>query len=66
MVSLLLGPIINYNTEYSGIKEADLVDVKVNLDDVHKVLRKLINKDTIIVGHSLDSDFKTLKIIHKR
>lgn len=59
-------PIINYNTEYSGIKEADLVDVKVNLDDVHKVLRKLINKDTIIVGHSLDSDFKALKIIHRR
>ena len=59
-------PIINYNTEFSGINEGDLIDVKITLVDVHKVLKKLISKDTIIVGHSLDSDFKALKIIHKK
>ena len=28
-------------------------------------LIELFNKDTILIGHSLDSDFKALKMIHR-
>ena len=29
-------------------------------------LLEIINKDSIIIGHSLDSDFKSLKLVHKK
>jgi len=57
--------IVDYNTRWSGITENDLKYCDVKLADVQRELLQLFDRDTILVGHSLDSDFKALKLIHK-
>eukprot|EP00742_Colponemidia_sp_Colp-10_P009987 GILJ01010934.1.p1 GENE.GILJ01010934.1~~GILJ01010934.1.p1 ORF type:complete len:649 (-),score=91.00 GILJ01010934.1:60-1964(-) len=59
-------PIIDYNTRFSGITAEMMQNVTTSLTDVQNKLLKIINKDTIVVGHSLDNDFIALKIIHER
>jgi RNA exonuclease 1 len=55
--------IVDYNTRWSGITENDLKYCDVKIADVQRELLELFNRDTILVGHSLDSDFKALKVI---
>lgn len=38
--------------------------VTTKLADVHILLQKLISKDTVVIGHSLDCDFRALKLVH--
>ncbi|KAI1280755.1 RNA exonuclease 1 -like protein [Halotydeus destructor] len=57
-------PVLDYNTKFSGINEGDLDDVKTTLEDVQKQLLKLFNESTILIGHSLESDLKALKLVH--
>ncbi|XP_015785573.1 RNA exonuclease 1 homolog isoform X2 [Tetranychus urticae] len=57
-------PVLDYNTKFSGIKEGDLDKVEVSLKDVQQKLLALIGDKTILIGHSLESDLKALKIIH--
>ncbi len=57
---------MDYNTEFSGITKEALCAVTTTLDTVHLVLRQLIGPETIIVGHSLDSDLKVLRLVHLR
>jgi RNA exonuclease 1 len=35
------------------------------LADVHKDLRQLMTPQTVLVGHSVDSDLKAMKLVHK-
>lgn len=57
--------ILDYNTRWSGLTEQSLKNCNKKLKQVQSDILKLFNKDTILVGHSLDSDFKALKLIHK-
>lgn len=41
-----------------------LVNVKTSLEDIQERLLKLFTANTILVGHSLDSDLKALKFTH--
>eukprot|EP01035_Chromulina_nebulosa_P018126 gene18126-23780_t len=59
-------PITNYRTEFSGITEELLAPVSVSLAQVQLFLLTHITSDSIIVGHSLDSDLKALKISHNK
>ena len=59
--------VIDYNERFSGVSE-DILNgtnhVAVNLHTVQMDLLQYIDQNTIIVGHSLESDLKALRIIH--
>ena len=57
--------ILDYNTRWSGLTAESLRNCNKNLKQVQNELLKFLNKDSILIGHSLDSDFKALKLIHK-
>lgn len=42
--------------------EADLADTSISLRDVQAVLLSMFNADTILIGHSLESDLLALKV----
>jgi RNA exonuclease 1 len=54
----------DYLTQYSGITAAMLKDVTTTLSDIQKELLELVTPRTILVGHSLNSDFNALKMTH--
>lgn len=58
--------ILDYNTRWSGLTEGILRSCNKSLREVQKELLKFINKDTLLIGHSLNSDFKSLKLIHRK
>lgn len=57
--------VVDYNTRFSGITEATLSSPDVmSLPEIQAVLLSMFHSRTILVGHSLESDLKALKLIH--
>ncbi|KFO28689.1 RNA exonuclease 1 like protein [Fukomys damarensis] len=56
--------IVDYNTRFSGVTEADLARTGVTLRDVQAFLLNVLSSDSILIGHSLESDLLALKMIH--
>jgi RNA exonuclease 1 len=51
---------------FSGITAGLLAGVKTRLQDVQRHLLSLFSTDTILIGHSLNSDLLALKLIHSK
>ncbi|KAG6934795.1 RNA exonuclease 1 -like protein [Chelydra serpentina] len=56
--------VLDYNTRFSGVTEEDLENASITLRDVQAVLLNMFSADTILIGHSLESDLFALKLIH--
>lgn len=56
--------ILDYNTPYSGIVPADLNGVKTTLADAQALLLKVLNHDSILIGHGLENDLIAIRLIH--
>ena len=54
--------VTNYNTEISGVRPENLAKAE-SFDTVMKKVRGLL-RDKIIVGHSLEHDFKVMRYYH--
>ncbi|CAF4074874.1 unnamed protein product [Rotaria sp. Silwood2] len=57
--------VLDYNTRWSGITENQLKACNITIEDVQRRLLKLFNEKSILIGHSLESDLKALKIVHE-
>ncbi|KAJ7180186.1 ribonuclease H-like protein [Mycena crocata] len=56
--------VIDYNTRFSGITEENHANAVMPLSAIRASLDALINTDTILIGHGVDNDLKTLRFIH--
>uniref|UniRef100_A0A3Q1F0I7 REX1, RNA exonuclease 1 homolog n=1 Tax=Acanthochromis polyacanthus TaxID=80966 RepID=A0A3Q1F0I7_9TELE len=56
--------VVDYNTRFSGVTEEDLESATITLRDVQAVLLSMFSAESILIGHSLDSDLLALKLIH--
>ncbi|XP_065347652.1 uncharacterized protein LOC135944552 [Cloeon dipterum] len=59
--------IIDYVTKHSGIDEEIMEQgPSKSLREVHSDLLELIKEDTILIGHSIGNDLKSLKLSHDK
>ncbi|KAK7032173.1 3'-5' exonuclease [Paramarasmius palmivorus] len=56
--------VVDYRTQYSGIRESDMVKAKP-FDEVQKKVADLL-KDRILIGHAVHNDVKVLLLSHPR
>ncbi|KAG6378672.1 ribonuclease H-like protein [Boletus reticuloceps] len=56
--------VIDYNTRFSGITKEEHRKASLTLSSIRQSLDVFINSETIIIGHALENDLKTLRMIH--
>jgi RNA exonuclease 1 len=56
--------ITDYKTAFSGLTARDLEEVTVSLQQVRLALLRLVHRETVLVGHSLENDLISLRLVH--
>lgn len=59
-------PIVDYRSQWSGITPQTLAGVTVTTRQARLAFLRLVTAETVLVGHSLDSDLKALQVCHMR
>lgn len=57
-------PIIDCNSRFSGLQLDQIEQATEHLTDIQLALLHLFDSETILIGHSLESDLLALKLIH--
>lgn len=57
-------PIIDYLTKYSGITPEAMSNAQCSLRRAQKYVRRIVDHNTILVGHGLENDLKALRLAH--
>jgi len=57
-------PIVDFNTRFSGITSTDMLGLTTSIRDVQAHLLLKFDANDILIGHSLESDMKALKMLH--
>lgn len=59
--------VVDFNTRFSGITEKTYSTSALQpLAEIRKSLDELISSETILIGHALENDLKTLRMVHHR
>ncbi|KAF7626115.1 Exonuclease domain-containing protein [Meloidogyne graminicola] len=58
--------LIDPNSKFSGLNSEQVLHADCDLNKAHKRLFELINSETILIGHSLESDLRALRLVHNR
>jgi len=56
----------DYNTRFSGVTSENQASALLTLKSIRSALDSMVDTNTILIGHALDNDLKTLRIIHHR
>gem|GEM_PF-2095706 len=59
-------PVLDWQTEFSGIGPGDLAGVTTTLADAQRAVCDLIDDRCILVGHALQNDARALRLVHGR
>uniref|UniRef100_A0A915Q5Y1 Exonuclease domain-containing protein n=1 Tax=Setaria digitata TaxID=48799 RepID=A0A915Q5Y1_9BILA len=54
------------NTRFSGLKIDQIEGAEFDLEQTQKRFFELVNSETILIGHSLESDLKAMRLVHHR
>ncbi|SJL01868.1 uncharacterized protein ARMOST_05192 [Armillaria ostoyae] len=56
--------VLDFNTRFSGITEEAYVKATRPLSEIRQALDAIISSSTILIGHGLENDLRTLRIVH--
>ncbi|VDO07158.1 exonuclease family protein [Brugia malayi] len=54
------------NTRFSGLTIDQIERAEFDLEQTQKRFFELVNSETILIGHSLESDLKAMRLVHHR
>ncbi|TDH73437.1 uncharacterized protein CCR75_008516 [Bremia lactucae] len=57
---------VDPKTDIHGITPIQIADCRITMAQAQKKMLKYINKDTIVVGHSVSGDLSCMRISHRR
>ncbi|GMS84252.1 hypothetical protein PENTCL1PPCAC_6427 [Pristionchus entomophagus] len=57
-------PLIDANSRFSGLLAEQVESAESTLEEARERLFELVNTETILIGHSLESDLKAMRIVH--
>ncbi|KAL3071920.1 hypothetical protein niasHT_039745 [Heterodera trifolii] len=58
--------IVDCNTKFSGLKPEQVMAGECDLHEAHQRFFELVNTETILLGHSLESDLRAMHLVHRR
>uniref|UniRef100_A0A914I1P4 Exonuclease domain-containing protein n=1 Tax=Globodera rostochiensis TaxID=31243 RepID=A0A914I1P4_GLORO len=58
--------IVDCNTKFSGLNTDQVMAGECDLHEAQQRLFELVNTETVLVGHSLESDLRSMRLVHRR